>query len=124
MAQLVGLQRYDRTLRKDMEELQNNLWPGAPVSGQKAGNLRAVYLAIDLTGVTAGTTFGIKHSLGETPLGYEVVGTPSSSIVVLEPGESGGTRIPWTATRVYLKAPAATNVTVMIRLWGSDSGGE
>lgn len=125
MAQLSGLQSYDKRLRQDLEELSNNLWFGRPVNNTKPGNLRGLYLIIDLTGISAGTTFGVKHSLGETPIGYIVIGTPTTEVITLAPGtDSGGVRIAWTSTRIYLKAPSDTNKTVAILLWAGDSSAE
>jgi len=124
MAQLGGLQSYEKRLRRDMEELANNLWFGRPVNNEKAGNFRAIYLIIDLTGISAGTTFGVKHKLGEVPEGYIVVGTPTTEVVPLAPGLSGGVVIAWSSTRIYLRAPNDTNKTVAILLWAGDSSAE
>lgn len=122
MAQLAGEQKYDKVLRRDMEELSSNLWFGNPISGEKAGNFRAVYLFFVLTNIPAGTSFGVQHKLGEVPLGYMVIGTPTTSVVDLEPGVDGsGNRLPWSENRVYLKAPNDTNKTVCILLWGTDA---
>lgn len=124
MAQIEGLQHYDRRLRRDMEELASNLWLGQPIDGQKAGNLRAVYLVFSLAGIAAGTTFAVKHPLGEVPLGYLVVGTPTTHVVALSPGtDASGARIPWSSERIYLKAPNDTDKTVCLLLWGTDSTG-
>lgn len=125
MAQLSGLNKYDKTTRRDLQELQDNLWFGVPVNQQKAGNFRAIYLIIDLTDIAAGTTFGVKHNLGEVPVGYFVVGTATSRVTDLAPGtEASGARIAWTSTRIYLKAPDVTNVTVTLFVWAQDSTGE
>lgn len=125
MAQLSNLQTYDKGLREDLHELAENLWLGQPINGTKAGNLRAIYYIIDLTGISAGTTFGIRHALGEVPLAYVLVGTPETHLIPLSPGtDASGVVIPWTATRLYLKAPSHTNLKVCIMVWAGDSLGQ
>lgn len=119
MAQLAGTQTIDRGLRRNLEELATNLWLGRPANKEKAGNFRAIFLAIDLTDIPAGTTFGVLHTLSEVPLGYLVVGTATTEVIPLAPGT--GTETAWTSTRLYLKAPADTNKTVVIMVWGTDS---
>ncbi len=123
IAQLEGTLHYDRRLRRDLEELSKNIWLGRPIGGQKAGNLRAVYITFSLTGVPAGSTFAVRHPLGEVPLGYIVVGTQTASVVPLSPGtRSDGSVIPWSAERIYLKA-GDTDKTVCLLIWGTDSTG-
>gem|GEM_PF-6563226 len=122
LAQIEGTLHYSQRLRRDMEELASNLWLGQPIDGQKAGNLRAAYLVFDLTGIAAGTTFTVRHPLGEVPLGYLVVGTPQTHVIPLSPGtDASGSLIPWSDSRIYLKAPNDTDKRVTLLLWGTDS---
>jgi len=122
VAQLQGIQSYEKRLRADLQELSANLWFGMPLDGQKAGNFRCLFMVFSLP-AGANTTFGLVHELGEAPLGYLVVGTPSTDVVQLSPGtDAGGTRLPWTAKYIYLKSPQ-TSVTICIMLWGTDSSG-
>jgi len=122
MAQLEGTQTYDKRLRRDMQELAANMWLGMPLDGQKAGNLRAVYMVFSLPS-SANATFGLEHELGEEPLGYVVIGTPTTHVVELSPGvDAASAVLPWTAKHVYLKSPK-TDITVCILIWGTDSSG-
>src|SRR5438093_7839382 len=95
MATLRGLGTYDKKLRADLEELSTNIWMGLPADGNKSGNLRGVYIVVTLPS-PANTSFAVGHELGEVPLGYRMIGTPTSSIVELHPGtnadDAGGRR--------------------------------
>ena len=124
MAQISGTQSYGKRLRQDLEELANNMWLGQPIDGEKAGNIRAVYVLFDLTGISAGTSFAVPHSLGEAPVGYIVIGTPTTHVIVLAPGTNvDGSLIPWSSKYMYLKAPSDTNKAVALLVWAQDSTG-
>jgi len=126
MAQLEHVARYDRNLQKDLRELEQNIWLGTPLNQGKAGNIRAVYCAFDLTSIVAGQTFAVEHNLGEVPLGFVVVGSQETSVIRLQHGtDAGGAVIPWSSRRIYLKCPLASDVgvKVILLLWGTDSGG-
>src|SRR5438093_10033492 len=121
MATLRGLGTYDKKLRADLEELSTNIWMGLPADGNKSGNLRGVYIVVTLPS-PANTSFAVGHELGEVPLGYRMIGTPTSSIVELHPGTNAdGSRIPWTERRIYLKSPI-TDKEITLEVWGTDSG--
>lgn len=121
MAQLSGTQSYDHRIRRDLEELASNIWLGQPINGEKAGNFRGVFVILDLTGVSIGTSFGVSHELGEVPVGYLVIGTPTAHVITLSPGTNlDGSLIPWSEKLMYLKAPADTNKQVALLVWGQD----
>jgi len=108
-----------------MSELASNMWFGQPVTGEKAGNFRAVYLSFSAN-IAANTAFALSHQLGEVPVAYLVIGTPISSVIRLDPAKDGTTLIPWTENRVYFQSPdssVATPPTVFLMLWGLDSPG-
>lgn len=125
MASLEGLGKYESTLRRDLTELSANMWFGQPVTGEKAGNFRAVYLIFSAN-IAANTAFALQHKLSEVPVAYMVVGTPTSSIIRIDPAKAGSVLIPWSENYVYFQSPDSSTSnppTVCIMLWGLDSGG-
>ncbi len=117
MAQGSGVElTYRHAERVDTLDPLHAIWLGVPADKNQMGNLRGIYRLVDLTGIPAGTEIQITHFLADTPIGFVVVGTPTTGTIVVIP-----TATPWDANFIYIKAPNDTNTQVMLGIWAGDA---
>ncbi len=98
VVELNELARFSTSnFRQIMEAINGNI--------QFDANISAVIVETAVT--SANVEFGLNHNLGRIPIGYILV--KSSAVAVLYDGPSANT-----GTRIFLKANAASNISVMV----------